>query len=89
MIFLTDYGRHGDTATYETQVVIASFDDLGAQLDTLAAGGYIVTAMGRDGTGVNGAGNFIAIGTRVAFSDRRGAEFVCDSLVQTVFIGQR
>ena len=47
-------------------MAIAPYDALGEQLDAMAAGGYIVTALGRDGTGINGAGNFIAVGTRVA-----------------------
>jgi hypothetical protein len=66
LVFVTAYGRRGDTTTYETQVAIAPYDALGAQLDAMAAGGYTVTALGRDGTGRYGAGNFIAVGTRVA-----------------------
>jgi len=66
LVFVTAYGRRGSTTAYETQVAIAPYDTLGAQLDAMAAGGYIVTALGRDGTGRDGAGNFIAVGTRVA-----------------------
>ncbi len=66
MIYGTAFGREGDTATYETQVAITALDGLGAQLDAMAAAGYIITAIGRDGTGREGAGNFIAVGTRAA-----------------------
>ena len=66
LVYVAAFGRQGDTATYETQVAVAPFDALGAQLNAMAAGGYIITALGRDGTGIDGAGNFIAVGTRVA-----------------------
>jgi len=66
LVYLTAFGRVGDTATYETQVAISPYAALGAQLDAMAAGGYVVTALGRDGTGRDGAGNFVAVGTRVA-----------------------
>src|SRR5262249_21605108 len=66
LVFVTAYGRRDDTTTYETQVAIAPYDAFGAQLQAMATGGYIVTAIGRDGTGSDGAGNFIAVGTRVA-----------------------
>jgi hypothetical protein len=66
MVYATAFGRRGDTATYETQVAIAPYDALGAELEAMAAAGYTVTALGRDGTGRDGAGNFIAVGTRVA-----------------------
>ena len=65
LVQMIAFGRRNDTTTYETQVAIAPYDALGAQLEAMAAGGYIVTALGRDGTGINGAGNFIAVGTRV------------------------
>jgi hypothetical protein len=66
LVQMIAFGRRNDPTTYETQVAIAPYDALAAQLEAMAAGGYIVTALGRDGTGVNGAGNFIAVGTRVA-----------------------
>lgn len=65
LVQMMAFGRRNDTTTYETQAAIAPYDALGAQLEAMAAGGYIVTALGRDGTGINGAGNFIAVGTRV------------------------
>jgi hypothetical protein len=65
LVQMMAFGRRNDTTTYETQVALAPYDALGAQLEAMAAGGYIVTALGRDGTGTNGAGNFIAVGTRV------------------------
>jgi hypothetical protein len=66
MIYGTAFGRQGDTATYETQVAITALDGLGAQLGAMAAAGYIITAIGRDGTGRDGAGSFIIVGTRAA-----------------------
>jgi len=65
-LFATAFGLMGDTATYETQVVTSALDGLEAQLATLASGGYVITAFGRDGTGSDGAGGFVAVGTRVA-----------------------
>ncbi len=66
LVYATAYGRQGDTATYETQVAIAPLEALSAQLDAMAASGYIVTALGRDGTVHADTGNFIVVGTRVA-----------------------
>jgi hypothetical protein len=35
-----------------------------SELEGLAAEGYVITALGRDGTGTDGASNFVAVGTR-------------------------
>lgn len=63
-LFVTASGRDGDSTSYETQVVMATLDDLVSQLQWLAADGYVITALGRDGTGTDGASNFVAVGTR-------------------------
>jgi hypothetical protein len=63
-IFITAFGRDGDSTSYETQVVTATLDDLVSQLEGLAADGYVITALGRDGTGTYDASNFVAVGTR-------------------------
>jgi hypothetical protein len=47
-------------------VITAPLDGLESQLTTLASGGYYITAIGRDGTGTEGAGGFIVVGTRIA-----------------------
>jgi hypothetical protein len=60
-LFVTAFGRAGDTSSYETQVVTATLAELVAKLEPLAAGGYVITALGRDGTG-----GFVAVGTRPA-----------------------
>jgi len=65
-LYVTAFGRKGDTATYETQVAITPFDGLAAQLDAMAAGGYILTALGRSRTEHDASDNFVAVGTRVA-----------------------
>ena len=48
------------------QVVTATLDQLVSQLEDLAANGYVVTALGRGDSGIDGAGAFIAVGTRAA-----------------------
>ena len=63
-LFVTASGREGDSTSYETQVVTATLDDLVSQLEGLAAAGYVITALGRNGTGMDGASNFLAVGTR-------------------------
>ena len=65
-LYATAFGRTGDTTTYETQVVTATRDQLVAALTDLAATGYVVTALGRGDSGIDGAGTFIAVGTRPA-----------------------
>jgi len=42
----------------------ATLDGLVSALQGLAASGYVITALGRDGTGVDGGGGFVAVGTR-------------------------
>jgi hypothetical protein len=65
-LYATAFGRAGDTSAYEAQVVTAPLDQLVSQLESLAASGYVVTALGRDGQGIDGAGGFVAVGTRPA-----------------------
>jgi hypothetical protein len=58
------YGWQGDTTTvYETQVAIATFTNAGTVASSLAAQGYIITAIGDDPT--NGASGVVMVGTRV------------------------
>ena len=58
---LLSFGWSSDPTTqYETRVLTATFDSVAAQAASLAAGGYIITAVG--GNGVNG---FLLVGTRV------------------------
>jgi hypothetical protein len=63
-LYATSFGRTGDTTSYQTQVVTTALPGLEAALTALASGGYFITALGRDGTGVNGAGGFVLVGTR-------------------------
>jgi hypothetical protein len=65
-LFATSFGRADDALSYETQVVTTAFDGLVAALDPLASDGYFITALGRDGTGTEGGGKFIVVGTRPA-----------------------
>ena len=65
-LFATSFGRAGDDLSYDTQVVTTAFDGLAAALEPVASDGYFITAMGRDGTGTEGAGKFIVVGTRPA-----------------------
>ena len=65
-VYATAFGRSGDTKTYETQVWIAPIGLAEVEIAAMARAGYIITAMGRDGTGREGAGNFIVVGTRIA-----------------------
>ena len=65
-LYATAFGRMGDDRSYETQVVTATLDQLVAQLEGLAANGYVVTALGRGDSGVDGAGSIVAVGTRPA-----------------------
>ena len=65
-LYVTAFGRTGDDTRYETEVVTATLDNLVSKLQSLAAAGYVITALGRDGSGVDGAGGFVAIGTRPA-----------------------
>jgi hypothetical protein len=65
-LYATSFGRTGDAASYETQVVTTTLDGLATHLTTLASGGYFITALGRDGTGIEGAGGFVIVGTRMA-----------------------
>ena len=55
------FERTGDTTVYEPQVADATYSTLAATATTLGAGGYIITAFGR-----NGDGPVLLIGTRVA-----------------------
>lgn len=63
-LFVTAFGRVGDSTSYETQVVTATLGDLVSQLQGLAEGGYVITAFGRADSGTFSAGNFVAVGTR-------------------------
>jgi hypothetical protein len=63
-LFVTAFGRVGDSTSYETQVVTATLDDLVSQLQGLAEDGYVITAFGRADAGTFAAGNFVAVGTR-------------------------
>lgn len=65
-LYATAFGRTGDATIYETQVVTATLDQLVSGLEDLAANGYVVTALGRGDTRVDGAGSFVAVGTRAA-----------------------
>jgi hypothetical protein len=56
-LYATAFGRTGDDTSYETQVVTATLDQLVA---------YVVTALGRGDSGVDGAATFVAVGTRPA-----------------------
>jgi hypothetical protein len=58
-IVASSAGRTGDTTAYETQIADATFADLGAHADTLAAAGYILTAIGR-----SGAAAYMLVGAR-------------------------
>jgi hypothetical protein len=60
-VYFLSYGWQGDTTTiYETKVFADTFDNVSADAATLAAQGYIITAIG--GNFTNG---FILVGTRV------------------------
>src|SRR6516164_3526788 len=39
-------------------------DGLETQVGSMASGGYFLTAMGRDGTGIDGSGGYILVGTK-------------------------
>src|SRR4029077_11372127 len=54
-LYVTAFGRTGDDTRYETQVVTATLDQLPSSLWDLAASGYVVTALGRGDTGLDGA----------------------------------
>jgi hypothetical protein len=65
-LFATSFGLAGDALSYDTRVVTTAFDGLVASLEPLASDGYFITALGRDGTGTEGEGKFIVVGTRPA-----------------------
>jgi hypothetical protein len=65
-LYAVAFGHTGDSTTYETQVVMATLDELVSKLTSLATLGYVITALGRDGSGIDGAGGFVAVGTRPA-----------------------
>jgi hypothetical protein len=61
LVFAIAYGREGDTTSYETEVVDATFSTLPEAASTLASKGYVITGFGR-----NGDGALLLVGTRPA-----------------------
>jgi hypothetical protein len=60
-VFAIASGREGDTTSYETEVVDATFSTLPEVASTLASRGYVITGFGR-----NGDGPLLLVGTRPA-----------------------
>jgi hypothetical protein len=60
-INVASYAEQNDTAIYQTSVAVATTTSLTAQAQTLAAGGYTITAIGR-----TSATNYALVGTRIA-----------------------
>jgi hypothetical protein len=59
-VFFLAYAWQGDTNVYEVTVVTTTIDNVGASANSLAAAGYIITALGGDPTD-----GFLLVGTRV------------------------
>jgi hypothetical protein len=59
-VFFLAYAWQGDTSVYEVTLVATTIDNVGAAATSLAAEGYIITALG--GNPTNG---FLIVGTRV------------------------
>jgi hypothetical protein len=64
-VYVTAFGRDGDSNRYDVSVVHTALDGLETQVNSIAASGYFITAMGRDGTGVLGNGGYILVGRKV------------------------
>jgi hypothetical protein len=65
-LYATAFGRSGDPTTYETKVAITALDGVVAGAEALGSEGYFITAVGRDGSGMDAAGRFVLVGTRAA-----------------------
>jgi hypothetical protein len=58
------YQRRNDATFFDVQVVTTGLDGVPAAAAQLAAGSYFITAVGRDGTGADGEGGFVLVGTK-------------------------
>lgn len=63
-VYTTAYGRSGDSTRFDVSVVVTGLDGIETQVSYLASEGYFITAIGRDGTGTEGYGGYILVGTR-------------------------
>ena len=56
--------RLADSTAYDVQVLTTGLDGVPAAAVQLAGASYFITAVGRDGTGIEGEGGFILVGTK-------------------------
>jgi len=75
-LYVTAYGWSGDSSQYDVSVLNTELDGLEAQVSSMASSGYFITALGRDGTGVDGNGGYILVGTKPVGSTVARTTFV-------------